>query len=149
MLFPFEERDFKRLRHRYFKETSPAVKKTILALFVKAPGQLKTSMFAETIQEPQEEINRFRKYIWALTYSPALAQASLAVLSGHERDPARLLVSLHGALQSRNSETLKQVQQIADQRLQVVAISELARRAFEQVSTDAKRMAEDLAKAKK
>jgi hypothetical protein len=137
------------LRARYLKETSPAVKKTILALFVKAPGRVKNSMFSETIQEPQEEINRFRKYLWSLTFSPALGQASLAALGRHERDPARLLASLHGALQSRNSDTLKQVQQIADERIQMAGQSELARLAFEQISTDANRMVKHLAKAKK
>jgi hypothetical protein len=149
MLFPFNDRDFKMLRARYLKETSPAVKKTILALFVKAPGRVKNSMFSETIQEPQEEINRFRKYLWSLTFSPALGQASLAALGRHERDPARLLASLHGALQSRNSDTLKQVQQIADERIQMAGQSELARLAFEQISTDANRMVKHLAKAKK
>jgi uncharacterized membrane protein (DUF4010 family) len=61
---------------------------------------------------------------------------------------ALLLVSLHGALQSKNSETLKLVSQIADERLDD-ATSTLAQGAFEQVSTDAKLMIAALAKPKK
>ena len=116
-LFPLDDGDFKRLYRCYFKETRPTVKKTILALFLKAPDRIKAGMFAATIQEPDEEINRFRKYVWALANDVTLSQRTLAVLRRVEKDPARLLVSLHGALQSKNSETLKLVAQIADERL--------------------------------
>ncbi len=148
ILFPLDGRDFKRLHRCYFKESSSTVKKTILALFLKAPDRVKESMFFATIQEPEEETNRFRKYVWALTNSSKLGQPSLAVLRRIEKDHARLLVSLHGGLQSRNPETLKLVTQIADERLKDVK-SELARQAFEQVSVDAKHMMRDLEKARK
>jgi retron-type reverse transcriptase len=147
LLFPLEDGDFRRLRRCYFRETSPCVQKTILALFLKAPGRLKNSMFAETIQEPHEEINRFRKYLWALINNHSLGQSSLATLSRVEKDPARLLASLHGALQSRNLETLNLVEKIAHERLDS-APSALVRQAFEKVSTDAKHMIDDLAKKK-
>jgi hypothetical protein len=58
-LFPLDIGDFRRLHRCYFKETRPTVKKTILALFLKAPGRIKAGMFAATIQEPDEETNRF------------------------------------------------------------------------------------------
>jgi retron-type reverse transcriptase len=148
ILFPLDDRDFKKLRRRYFKETSPAVKKTILSLFLKAPGIVKRRMFSATIQEPEEETNRFRKYIWALTNSAELGQHSLAALKRIEKDPARLLATLLGALQSRNVETLRLVGRAADGLLRVQH-SEVARRAFAQVSSDAKRMTEGLSTAKK
>jgi hypothetical protein len=146
-LFPLDDGDFKRLYRCYFKETCPTVKKTLLALFLKAPGRIKVGMFAATIQEPDEETNRFRKYVWALANDVTLSQRTLAVLRRVEKDPARLLVSLHGALQSKNLETLKLVAQIADERLDDTP-SELARSAFKQISTDAKLMITDLAKPK-
>jgi hypothetical protein len=147
ILFPLEESDFKKLYRRYFKETSPAVKKTILSVFLKAPDRVKRPMFFATIQEPEEETNRFRKYIWALTNSAKLGQPSLAALKRIEKDPARLLAALHGALQSRNPETLRLVGLIASDRLKTPP-SELARRAFAQVSSDAKRMIEGRSSAK-
>jgi len=147
-LFTLEVGDFRRLYRCYSKDPRPTVKKTILALFLKAPGHIKNRMFAATIQEPDEETNRFRKYIWALAHHPTLSQRTLAVLGRIEKDPARLLVSLRGALQSKNLETLKLVAQIADQRLSD-APSELARDAFKQISTDAKLMIADLAKPAK
>jgi hypothetical protein len=124
------------------------VKKTILALFLNAPGRIRAGMFAATIQEPDEETNRFRKYIWALANDATLSQRTLAVLRRVEKDPARLLVSLRSALQSKNVETLKLVAQIADERLRN-APSELARGAFKQISIDAKLMIADLAKPTK
>ncbi len=145
MLFPLDNRDFKRLKRRYSNEPSSTVRKTILALFLKAPDRVKKPMFSETILEPEEEINRFRKYAWALMSSPSLGQPSLAALKRVEKDPARLLASLHGALQSHNPETLKLVLQIADDRLRVPP-SQLARTAFEEVTASAKRMIDDLAK---
>ena len=148
ILFPLDDHDFQKLRRRYFKETSPTVKKTILTLFLKAGDRVKKRMFAATIQEPEEETNRFRKYIWALTYSAELGRPSLAALNRVEKDPARLLATLLGALQSRDIETLRLVGRIADDRLKARP-SELARRAFALVSSDAKRMIEDLASAKK
>jgi hypothetical protein len=148
ILFPLDDRDFKKLRRRYFTETSPAVKKTILTLFLKARARVKKQMFAATIQEPEEETNRFRKYIWALTYSVKLGQPSLAALKQIEKDPARLLATLLGALQSRNIETLRLVGRIADDHLNAPS-SELTRHAFTQISNDAKRMIEGFASAKK
>jgi hypothetical protein len=148
ILFPLDDGDFAKLQRRYFKETSPTVRKTILTLFLKARDRVKKPIFFATIQEPEEETNRFRKYIWALTYNPNLGNPSLATLRRTEKDPARMLATLHGALQSRNSETLRQVAVIADERLRSQT-SKLAGQAFIQVSTDAKRMLEDLAKTKK
>lgn len=148
ILFPLDNRDFKKLHRCYFKETSPAVKKTILTLFLKAPDRVKRHMFSATIQEPEEETNRFRKYIWALTNSAKLGQTNLATLRRIEKDPARLLATLHGALQSRNIETLRLVLRSAEDRLKAPS-SELTRSAFAQVSSDAKRMVEDLVSVKK
>jgi len=147
-LFTLDVADFKRLYRCYAKDPRPTVKKTILALFLKAPGHIKNRMFAATIQEPDEDTNRFRKYIWALAYDAPLSQRTLAVLGKVEKDPARLLLSLHGALQSKNVETLKLVAQIADQRLRD-APSELARGAFKQISTSATLMLAELAKRAK
>jgi hypothetical protein len=59
-----------------------------------------------------------------------------------------MLSTLHGALQSRNPETLRQVEVIADERLKS-RVSKLAGQAFTQVSTDAKRMIEELSSIKK
>lgn len=144
-LFALDAADFKRLYCCYSRDPRPTVKKTILALFLKAPGHIKARMFAATIQEPDEETNRFRKYIWALANDAPVSQRTLAVLRNVEKDPARLLVSLSGALQSKNIETLKLVKQIADERLSE-ASSELAQGAFKQISTDAMLMIAELAK---
>ena len=81
-------------------------------------------------------------------HSSKLGHPSLAALKRVEKDPARLLASLHGSLESKNPETLKLIVQITDERLKT-AKSELVCRAFEQVFTDAKRMIDDLAKSKK
>ena len=148
ILFPLDDGDFKKLRRQYFKETSPAVKKVILTLFIKARDPVKKQLFSATIQEPEEETNRFRKYIWALTNSAELGQQSIAAMKRNEKDPARLLATLLGALQSRNVETLRLVGRIADGR-QKVPQSELARHAFAKVSSDAKYMIEELSSIKK
>ena len=148
ILFPLDDRDFNKLRRQYFKETSPAVKKVILTLFLKARDRIKKPMFSATIQEPEEETNRFRKYIWALTNSPKVAQQSLAVLKRIEKDPARLLAALFAALQSRNVETLHLVGRIADGHLRDPQ-SELSRLAFAKVSSDVKYMIEELSAVKK
>ena len=148
ILFPLDDRDFNKLRRQYFKETSPAVKKVILTLFLKARDRVKRPMFSATIQEPEEETNRFRKYIWALTNSPKLGQQSLAALKRIEKDPARLLAALLGALQSRNVETLRLVGRTADGHLRVPQ-SELARHTLAKVSSDAKYMIEELSSIKK
>lgn len=140
-LYPLEARDLQRLQRTYFRESDATVKKTILAAHLRAPDRIKRPMFAATIQEPEEETNRFRKYIWALANDAAAGQQTLAVLRRIEKDPARLLVVLSGALQSRNVETLKLVVQIADER-SAGAESVLAREAFERISVDAKRMIE-------
>jgi Reverse transcriptase (RNA-dependent DNA polymerase) len=144
-LFALDVGDFKRLECCYSKDPRPTVKKTILALFLNAPGRIKTRMFAATIQEPDEETNRFRKYIWALAHDATLSQQTLAVLRSVENDPARLLVSLRSALQSKNVQTLKLVAQIANQRLRN-ARSQLAQSAFKQISIDAKLMIVELAR---
>ena len=120
----------------------------VIALFLKAPGHIRNRMFAATIQKPDEETNRFRKYIWALANDPPLSQQTLAVLRKVERDPARLLSSLRGALQSRNVQTLRLVAQTADERLRD-APSELARNAFTQISSDATLMVAELTKRTK
>src|SRR5205823_9264929 len=73
-LFTLDVADFRRLYRCYSKNPRPTVKKTILALFLKAPGHIKNRMFAATIQEPDEETNRFRKYLWALANDPTLSQ---------------------------------------------------------------------------
>lgn len=148
MLYRLEDHDFKRLQRSYFKETCCAVRKTILALFLKAPDRIKRPMFAGTILEPDQETNRFRKYIWALANSPELGQQTLAMLGRIENDPARLLAALYGALQSRNTETLRQVAEVADERAKS-QVSRLASQAFIQVSADAKRMIDALAKPRK
>jgi hypothetical protein len=147
-LFTLDDGDFKRLYRCYAKDPRPTVKKTILALFLKAPGRIRAGMFAATIQEPDEETNRFRKYIWALANDATLSQRTLAVLRRVEKDPARLLVSLRSALQSKNVETLRLVAQIANERLRD-APSELARGAFKQISIDASSMISDLVKPPK
>lgn len=105
--------------------------------------RIKRPMFSYTIHEPEEEINRYRKYLWALANSRELGPSNLAILRRIERDHARILNSLHGALQSRISETLKMVKDIADERKKT-ATSTLARNAFENASTDAKRMIADI-----
>ncbi|MBI3392578.1 MAG: hypothetical protein HY039_05255 [Nitrospirae bacterium] len=141
ILFALDDRDFKRLHRRYFKETSATVRKTILTLFLKAPDRAKKLMFCATIQEPEEETNRFRKYVWALKNSPILGQPALAVLGRIEKDPARLVATLLTALQSSNIETRKAVQRIAVERL-ADAPSKLARIAYERISNDGMRMIE-------
>lgn len=147
ILFPLNKSDFEKLHRRYFKETSPAVKKTLLSLFLKAQGTVMKRMFSATIQEPEEETNRFRKYIWALTNDANLSQPSLAALNRFEKDPARLLATLHGSLLSRNIETLRLVLRIASDRSKVTP-SDLVRQAFTQVSSDAQRMIESLSSKK-
>jgi hypothetical protein len=146
-LFPLSKNDFEKLRRCYFKETSPTVKKTLLSLFLKAPGTVRNRMFSATIQEPEEETNRFRKYIWALTNDAKLGQPSIAALNRYEKDHARVLANLHGAMLSRNIETLHLVLKIANLRLKVTR-SELAHHAFTKVSNDAKLMIESLTSKK-
>jgi hypothetical protein len=148
ILYRLDDRDFKLLTQRYFKEASPTVRKTILALFLKAPDRVKNPMFAATIQEPDQEINRFRKYLWALSHNHKLAQHTLAVHNRIERDPARLLAALYGALQSRNIETSRQTAEIAEERARS-GISNVASQSFSQVSAEARRMIESLAKRQK
>lgn len=141
-LYPLEVQDFQRLQRRYFRESDPTIKKAILAVFLRAPDRIKRPMFAATIQEPEEETNRFRKYVWALANDAEASQKTLAVLRRIEKDPARLLVALNGALQSRNVETLKIAAQIADERAseRTSGISHIAREAFGRISSDAKKM---------
>jgi hypothetical protein len=70
-------------------------------------------LFRSTIYEPEEATNRFRKYLWALSYSPIHSQTQLKKISQVESDPAKLLVSLYGGLQSNIEDILKQVKSIA------------------------------------
>lgn len=147
-LFPLNEGDFKRLYRCYLRDAHPAVKKTILALFLKARDRIKNGVFAATIQEPDEETNRFRKYIWALAHHSTLGPKSLAILAKADSDPARMLVSLRGALQSRNTDTLKLVGRIASERWKL-ASSTLAKSAFMRVSKEANLMIAELGKPKR
>ncbi len=87
----------------------------------------------------------FASTSWALANDSNLSQRTLAVLRKVENDPARLAVSLRGALQSKNIETLKLVVQISDERFRQ-ASSEFAQDAFKQISTDATLMIAELAK---
>jgi hypothetical protein len=79
--------------------------------------------------------------------SPGLGQPVLRLLKRTEKDPARLLATLYGALQSRNSETLRQVAVIAGDRKKL-PLSELVRQAYAKISNDAKVMIEYLGKRK-
>jgi len=117
MLLPLEEQHFRQLRRLYNRESFPYVKKVILALFLKAPLKISQPVFKETITEPEEETNRFRKFVWSLGNSPELCQPALKAIGEIEQDPARLLVSLHGALQSRNLNVLRQVKRIAEKQV--------------------------------
>jgi hypothetical protein len=145
MLFPLEEKHFEQLRKAYDREASPYVKKVILALFLKAPFKVKQRAFKETITEPEEETNRVRKFLWSLGNNPEKCKPVLKTIGKVERDPARLLVSLHGALQSRDSNVLRQVRQIADIK-EADAASELARRSFAVVAESAQARLAALAK---
>ena len=145
MMFSLTESDFRRLKRLYDRENSTCVKKVILALFLKAPHRVKRPMFETTIYEPEEETNRFRKYLWALRQSPSHAQKTLRVLGEVERDPARILASLQGALGSRHADTLKQAKQIAEERAQKAA-SSVEETAFEDVAHGADMLLKDLAK---
>src|SRR6266516_6027046 len=49
-----------------------------------------------------EETNRFRKFLWSLGHNAELCKPTLKTIGKIERDPARLLVSLYGALESRD-----------------------------------------------
>jgi hypothetical protein len=147
MLFPLEETHYKRLRRLYDQESSTYVKKVILALFLKAPFATKQSVMKATITEPEEETNRFRKFLWALANSPEHCKPSLRIIGNREKDPARLLVPLHGALQSSDLNVLRQVKQIA-QRNAKQAASDVSRHAFNQVSDAAASKLAGLAKRK-
>jgi hypothetical protein len=133
MIFPLEEKHFEQLRRAYDREASPYVKKVILALFLKAPFWVKQRAFKETITEPEEETNRLRKFLWSMGNNPEKCKPTLKTVGKVERDPARLLVSLHGALQSPDTNVLRQVKQIADVRA-ASAASELARLSFAAVA---------------
>lgn len=148
MLFPLDEQHFRQLRKLYDREPSPYVKQVILAVFLKAPFKIKQPLFRETITEPEEEMNRFRKFVWSLGNSPERCKPALKIIGKVERDPARLLVSLHGALQSRDFNILRQVKQIADRKAKDAA-SALSRLAFSQVVKAAEAKIEILAKAKR
>src|SRR5439155_22978445 len=147
MLFPLEEAHYKRLRLLYEQESSTYVKKAILALYLKAPFATKQSVMKATITEPEEETNRFRKFLWALANSPEHAKPSLKIIGNREKDPARLLVSLHGALQSSDLNVLRQVRQIAQTDAKQ-ATSAASRQAFEQVLQHADSKLANLTKGK-
>lgn len=131
-LFPLEESHYRRLRRLYEKESSTYVKKAILALFLKAPFPTRQAVMKATITEPEEETNRFRKFLWALANSPDHAKPSLKIIGNREKDPARLIISLHGALHSSDLTVLRQVQQISQANAKR-AKSAVSRRAFELV----------------
>jgi hypothetical protein len=116
ILLPLDEKHFKKLKKLYLRESSPYVKKVILALYLKAPHKVKQQFFKETITEPEEETNRFRKFIWSLSNNPEHCRPALKMVGRIERDAARLLVLLHGALASRDLDVLRQVKQIATKR---------------------------------
>jgi hypothetical protein len=80
MLLPLEEQHFRQLRKLYFRESSPYVKKVILALFLKAPRKIKQPVFEETITEPEEETNRFRKFLWSLGHSAEICKPTLKTI---------------------------------------------------------------------
>lgn len=147
ILFTLEKGHYKQLRELYDQESSAYVKKVVLALFLKAPSTIKQSIFKETITEPDEEINRFRKFLWALQNSPKHANPTLKIIGNREKDPARLLVSLYGALQSSNSSILRQVKKIAQTNAEQ-AVSAISRQAFKQVLQSADSKIEDLIKGK-
>jgi len=130
MLFPLKEEHYKRLRTLYDHESSAYVKKAILALFLKAPFDTKQSLMKATITESEEETNRFRKFLWALQHSPNKhANPMLRIIGNREKDPARLLIPLHGALQSSNLSVLQQVKKIAKINVRQAA-SVMSRQAF-------------------
>ena len=145
--FPLEEQHFRQLRKLYDRESSPYVKKVILALFLRAPLKVKQPMFKETITEPEEETNRFRKFLWSLGNSPEHCKPSLKIIEKAEDDPARLLATLHGALQSRDLNVLRQVKQIAVTRA-TDATSGLSRLSFNGVAKTAEAKLTNLSKAK-
>jgi reverse transcriptase-like protein len=136
MLLPLEEQHFRQLRKLYNRESSPYVKKVILALFLKAPLKIKQPVFKETITEPEEETNRFRKFIWSLGNSSEHCKPALKTIGKIEHDPARLLVSLHGALQSRDMNVLRQVKNIADTQAKE-AKAKLSRQSFTEIAKSA------------
>jgi hypothetical protein len=80
MLLPLEEQHFRQLRKLYFRESSPYVKKVILALFLKASRKIKQPVFEETITEPEEETNRFRKFLWSLGHSAEICKPTLKTI---------------------------------------------------------------------
>jgi hypothetical protein len=147
MLFPLQENHFKMLRKIYDRESSPYVKKVILAVFQKAQFGVKQSMLRATITEPEEETNRFRKYLWSLVNNPEHSTRALKVISKTEQDPARLLVCLYCSVQSEDANTLRQVKQTADKHSKLAA-SVLLERAFIQVFKRAEARIEFLKKQK-
>lgn len=123
------------------------MKKVILALFLKASFTIKQSIFKATITEPDEETNRFRKFLWALQNSPEHTNPILKIIGNREKDPARLLIPLHGALQSSNLSVLRQVKKIAEANAKQAA-SAVSRQAFEQVLQSADFKLANLTKGK-
>jgi hypothetical protein len=138
MLLPLQEQHFRQLRKLYLRESSPYVKKVILALFLKAPHKIRQPVFEETITEPEEETNRFRKFLWALGHSPELCKPTLKAIGKIENDPARLLVSLYGALESRDLNVLRQVTQVANKRAQE-ATTHFAQQFLGEIASSAQR----------
>ncbi len=132
MLLPLEEQHFRQLRKLYLRESSPYVKKVVLAVFLKAPHKIKQSVFEETITEPEEETNRFRKFLWSLGHSAESCKPTLKTIGRIESDAARLLVSLHGALQSHDLNVLRQVEQIS-KKYSEEATNQFARQSFGEI----------------
>ena len=142
MLFPLSKKHFERLRKLYDQEPSSSIKKAVLVVFLKAPDTLKKKTYQTTILEPGEEINRFRKYLWALANSPAHCQPTLKKIAQLERDPARLLVPVRGALQARHVDTLKQVRAIAQNTLK--SASPMMEKELSDICASCKAMVQDL-----
>jgi hypothetical protein len=147
MLLPLEEPHFRQLRNLYLRERSPYVKKVILGLFLKAPYKIKQPMFQETITEPEEETNRFRKFLWSLAHSQEVCKPTLKTLAKIEHDPARLLVPLHGGLQSNDLNVLRQVMQMAEKNSHG-SVSPLAQQSFGEIALAAQRRILAVTKAK-
>ena len=138
MMFTLDDGGYERLRRLYDKESSTCVKKIIIALFLKAPFKIKQPMLQATITEPEEETNRFRKYMWSLSHSPEHAKPALKIIGNIESDPAVLLVTMYGALEAQDVTVLHKVKQIAGSNIKD-AKSAISRQAFLQVLSNVDR----------
>lgn len=138
-MFMLTDSDFRRLKKLYDKSYSPIIKKVILAIFLKARDTIKAPMFEETIYEMDEPTNRFRKYIWAIAYSKSRSMPVLKKVFQIEKDPARLIIALQAALQSRYANTLENLMGMAKKAAQK-SETHLAKAVFEKINNDAQMM---------